>query len=750
VADAAGVATGAAHEDSHVTTELRIGLQLWLGKVATFQQVDVVHQMYTWFQHASAEEVGKAMKDLLKADPSSGWSTCAIEDENCECPSGKIRYGHVEKRWLDKKIGEPKFWCSLGNFGGQDVAVGMLKQCQCWQELDTEIAINALSKIAEASHRSDSFGKYFWSALTSPFKWASLALSRRAQQAATLPDAVAEQPIAGELWQRLHQLERWMSTNATHEQLALVAIVYKWLENTGQRAKIGVALSKAAASHIARNLPLCEDGKPVDAKRCPGFGQNLCRAGCSRKPPLESVREQVGGRIPRSDLCKPGVVLEPLWSCDRATARVPSQDHAHAQPQHVLDKSVEMMCENEQMRDQMAVYLDCEFLQPYLKWTTDESEWLEEAYVTYVGGQKDSTYEWQAMNLVRSIDIFSNRPVVVTVFGNDFVPPDSWRDLPNVIVYRMKPVVRGVSFNFNKMRSMICSRVVVGIQLDTDQIIAPAFDKMFAGTRREINANYPWIMMPVHWMSRESKKPEPYWEYAFRDWSGKRTMRWGHAHPTWSYWALPFLCDMTFERFSATMRPGSIIDVWNLPEAQSKGLLQVLEAGRTANRKAKQEAFMNEDEDMMNVALWRDGVTKDWCKYDLEWGLYKDRMKLDKRMYWDTKWYPDGLPVIFISMHNTKPFEITDWLLSLYARCDIEPPKLSCPPGHQAPRFCEAGSTDERKVRQTPNEYIQKLCCCLEPRQQTNIFWGGQWFENPEQVPMKLQHMKKERTCLFP
>mmetsp|Transcript_20230 Transcript_20230/g.53418 ORF Transcript_20230/g.53418 Transcript_20230/m.53418 type:complete len:228 (+) Transcript_20230:363-1046(+) len=227
-------------------------------------------------------------------------------------------------------------------------------------------------------------------------------------------------------------------------------------------------------------------------------------------------------------------------------------------------------------------------------------------------------------------------------------------------------------------------------------------------------------------------------------------MRWGHAHPTWSYWALPFLCDMTFERFSSTMRPGSIIDVWNLPEAQSKGLLQVLEAGRTANRKAKQEAFMNEDEDMMNVALWRDGVTKDWCKYDLEWGLYKDRMKLDKRMYWDTKWYPDGLPVIFISMHNTKPFEITDWLLSLYARCDIERPKLSCPAGHQAPRFCEAGSTDERKVRQTPNEYIQKLCCCLEPRQQTNIFWGGQWFENPEQVPMKLQHMKKERTCLFP
>ena len=25
--------------------------------------------------------------------------------------------------------------------------------------------------------------------------------------------------------------------------------------------------------------------------------------------------------------------------------------------------------------------------------------------------------------------------------------------------------------------------------------------------------------------------------------------RWGHAHPSWSFWALPFLCDLLYERW---------------------------------------------------------------------------------------------------------------------------------------------------------------------------------------------------------
>ena len=39
--------------------------------------------------------------------------------------------------------------------------------------------------------------------------------------------------------------------------------------------------------------------------------------------------------------------------------------------------------------------------------------------------------------------------------------------------------------------------------------------------------------------------------------------------------------------------------------------MNVLEGGRIVSRVAKQEGWMREDEDMMNVALWRDKATKE-------------------------------------------------------------------------------------------------------------------------------------------
>ena len=42
------------------------------------------------------------------------------------------------------------------------------------------------------------------------------------------------------------------------------------------------------------------------------------------------------------------------------------------------------------------MWLECDFLSQFLQWTTPASPWLEEAFVTYVGGKKDGNYEWQA------------------------------------------------------------------------------------------------------------------------------------------------------------------------------------------------------------------------------------------------------------------------------------------------------------------------------------------------------------------
>jgi len=308
-----------------------------------------------------------------------------------------------------------------------------------------------------------------------------------------------------------------------------------------------------------------------------------------------------------------------------------------------------------------------------------------------------------------------------------------------------------VSFNFNKLRSMVASRVFIGTQLDTDQIIAPGFDSLFAGSRREIDDRFPWLLLPVHWMSRDAKKGEPYHEYAFRGWGGKSTMRWGHAHPSWTYWSLAFLNDLLHERFAVAVKPGSTLDVWDLNAAKDKGFMEVLNQNKKIPRQVRYGAFMVEDEDMMNVGLWRDGVTKQWCKYDLEWGLFGMRYDLDRRLYYDNKWYPDGIPVIFTSMHNTKRFEETDWLLSLLAKCARDPKAASkCKQGRFAPGFCKEGSSEERQLRRKPAEYMENMCCCFQPRQDTTIYWAGDWFKKSEDVPMKLQNVRSERLCVLP
>lgn len=167
-----------------------------------------------------------------------------------------------------------------------------------------------------------------------------------------------------------------------------------------------------------------------------------------------------------------------------------------------------------------------------------------------------------------------------------------------VLVYKMWPLRgRGVSFNFNKLRAMVAARVLVGIQLDTDQLITPGLDRMFASTRREIHEHYPWLMLPVHWMSRDAKPGELYHaraleiscasaqEMNFNGWKGPRTMRRGRfltetrlkrlkvgpcpparasalqvtvAPRSWTFWSLPFILDLLHERFVASSKPGKI------------------------------------------------------------------------------------------------------------------------------------------------------------------------------------------------
>ncbi|CAE8599681.1 unnamed protein product, partial [Polarella glacialis] len=276
----------------------------------------------------------------------------------------------------------------------------------------------------------------------------------------------------------------------------------------------------------------CPDGQPSNANLCPGRGESPCRAGCAPYRRLQ-VRNSL---TTRAKLCSKWVPNDLLWSCDPKLGLRPRKGHKDSLAQEILEISTSRTCEDRALARELEVFLECDFLDNYLKWSSPDSPWIEEAYVTYVGGPKDSRFEKQGSNMIRSVDMFSTRPVVVVIFDDIFVPPLSWQSLPNVIVFRMRPISGGVSFNFNKIRAMLAVRVLVAIQLDTDQLIFTGMDQVFEGTKREIHEHYPWPILPVHWMSRDETPGNPYRHYAFKGWDGPQSMRWVHAHPTWTFW----------------------------------------------------------------------------------------------------------------------------------------------------------------------------------------------------------------------
>jgi hypothetical protein len=57
----------------------------------------------------------------------------------------------------------------------------------------------------------------------------------------------------------------------------------------------------------------------------------------------------------------------------------------------------------------------------------------------------------------------------------------------------------------------------------------------------------------------------------------------------------------------------------------------------------------DEDEDLLNVLLWRYAKRKLWCKWDLEKGLYHNFLngKVWDEMA-DLKWFPNGIPLVFL------------------------------------------------------------------------------------------------------
>ena len=142
--------------------------------------------------------------------------------------------------------------------------------------------------------------------------------------------------------------------------------------------------------------------------------------------------------------------------------------------------------EEAELQKMLEVWLSEGFQESYDRLYKDG--WLEEAFVNFIG-PSPSGQKWASINeqLIRSVHLFSTRPIVVMHFG--MVTPAEWdpKKYPRLLVFHCAPFPTHFfrRFDLNKYRSLLLAKVKTGVQLDSDQFVAPHVDELFHLARRE-------------------------------------------------------------------------------------------------------------------------------------------------------------------------------------------------------------------------------------------------------------------------
>lgn len=330
-----------------------------------------------------------------------------------------------------------------------------------------------------------------------------------------------------------------------------------------------------------------------------------------------------------------------LMSCETVAA-----EKANDTASQKLHDAMHDLCKDEANRPFMEMRVEYRFQRNYAK-IYDNSGWVDEAWVNYVKVQPGNKYFAQLTErMIESVHLYSKKPIIVVNFGDVDIPELTPTRFPNLVMLRARNVEqRGVSFHFNKFQAVLLSRVKVGVSLDSDMtMVTPLADNLFQRTKEEINAAYPFPMMPVHFLDRD---PADAWakkgNFLSYDCDGcpKPTMRWGQAQPSWTFYSLPFLAR------------------WQT--AKLGGLVQ----------RGVQTKSVSQDEDMLNVALWSEGATKQWCVFqsggtDFVWQNYLPQHPPGPNPYYeDPKYYPKGLPLVYYFAHAEKDVQDIDKALNL-------------------------------------------------------------------------------------
>ena len=208
--------------------------------------------------------------------------------------------------------------------------------------------------------------------------------------------------------------------------------------------------------------------------------------------------------------------------------------------------------------------------------------WLKRAFVSYFGGPLEGKEAQLTELLIESVHRFSVYPIIVFHVG--MATPLHWspRIFPRLVLLSITELPLTTGYSSTLLLAAVISHVETGIFLNYNALVFPGIDELFKAAEREITREYPYPIMPAHFLNKGRDDGGAFWTHVCTPGAcARQSMRWSQFGLVWSLHALPFL--------ASTLR----------------GLLR----DETYQAKAPYEPLrvrkLHDIESVMNVALWR-------------------------------------------------------------------------------------------------------------------------------------------------
>lgn len=212
--------------------------------------------------------------------------------------------------------------------------------------------------------------------------------------------------------------------------------------------------------------------------------------------------------------------------------------------------------------------------------------WLKRAFVSYFSGPLEGGESQSMELLIESVHRFSVYPIIVLHSG--MATPLHWdpQVFPRLVLLSIAELPLSIGHSTTLLLAAVVSHVETGILLNHNAMVFPGIDHLFQATEKEIHARYPYPIMPVHFMDKKASDGGSYWGHVESEGSSRQSMRWSQFGLFWTTDALPFLAELL------------------------RGLLRDETYEASPPYEAIKMRSLHDIEAAMNVALWRNGATK--------------------------------------------------------------------------------------------------------------------------------------------